>query len=94
MKKYEFNESKAVELWGYGEVGQFAREIFSRIDEDEFEDIEEAIINATDDYLIYTVDQWALMEFYQTPREANFEEAFQMFLEDLFKVIEETGGEN
>lgn len=32
------------------------------------------------DELIYTADQWTIMQEYQTPDEANFNEAYEMFM--------------
>lgn len=92
MKKYEFNKNLAMDIWGFNEVHRIAEDVFTRLDDEE-ECKEDAIFSAADDSLIYTADQWALMQFYQTPRDANFEEAFEMFLEDLYNVIDRKDGE-
>ena len=46
------------------------------------------------DELIYIADQWTIMQEYQTPDEANFNEAYEMFYEDLcrhfYEIVEET----
>lgn len=53
----------------------------------------DCLSDALNDELIFTADQWAIMQEYQTPYEANFNEAYDMFYEDLckhfYEIVEE-----
>ena len=52
---------------------------------DNFED-DEDIWQAIDDELIYTYDQWTVLEHYCTPQDANWEVAFDNLSGDIFGV--------
>jgi len=71
-----------------------AENVISRIDFNEFDkdDIYSIIDTAMNDELIYYNDQWTMMMFYQLPQEANFENAWYNFEDDLYKVITEIIG--
>lgn len=45
-----------------------------------------------DHLLIYYDDCWAIMAYYQTPKEADYCEAVQLLEEDLIKVINKWAG--
>lgn len=53
----------------------------------------ESLYDALNDELIYTADQWTIMQEYQTPGEANFDQAYEMFYDDLcrhfYEIVEE-----
>jgi len=73
----------------FGEIIELAGDILSRLepedlDIDEFDD---ALFQAMDSGLIYTKDQWTMIEYYCTPQEANFEEAWEAFYGDLRKAV-------
>lgn len=52
---------------------------------DNFED-DEDIYQAIDDELIYTYDQWTVLEHYCTPQDANWEVAWESLSGDIFGV--------
>ena len=54
------------------------------------ETLDEAFDNISDalnDELIYTADQWTIMQEYQTPEEANFFDAYDSFYNDLCRYF-------
>ena len=57
--------------------------IIGRIDN--FSD-DEDIYQAIDDELIYTYDQWKVLEEYCTPQDANWEVAFESLCNDIFSI--------
>lgn len=71
-------------------VGDIARAIIDRVEFDEIADDSElydAIYHAMDDELIYTADLWQVMEYYQTPENANLTDATSSLLDDLLTVV-------
>ena len=69
-------------------VADIAEAIIERMEEyEEEEEMEEALQNAMDDELIYTEDLWTIMAYYQTPQEANFSEAMELFYGDLLEIL-------
>lgn len=57
--------------------------ILGRIDD--FND-EDDVRYAVDEELIYYVDQWKVMQYYQNPSEANFNEAYMLLEEDIMAL--------
>lgn len=57
--------------------------ILGRIDD--FTDDDE-IMSAVDDALIYDDDQWDVMKHYQRPSEANFDEAIEYLIDDIYSI--------
>lgn len=55
---------------------------------------DEDIWQAIDDELIYTYDQWTVLEHYCTPQDANWEVAFESLCGDVFGVCAEINGAN
>ena len=47
---------------------------------------EEDIYSAIDDELIYTYDQWKVLEYYCTPQDANWEVASESLMGDVFSI--------
>lgn len=55
---------------------------------------DEDIYQSVDDELIYTYDQWKVIEHYCTPQEANWEDAYSDFMNDIFAICSTIGGMN
>ena len=68
-------------------INGIAEAVLSRIDEDELDDVYDAVYQAMDDELIYTDDQWAMIREYCTPHDASFSDAWDMFESDLVNAI-------
>lgn len=70
-------------------------DIIDRIDD--FSDEQEAF-DAIDAQLIYAEDQWKVMQFYQSPSEADFNSAMDSLTEDILgicnKIVESSDEEN
>ena len=64
-------------------VCEIAEAIIERMEEP----TEEELRRARDDELIYTEDLWKIMAYYQTPQEANFSEAMELFYGDLLDIL-------
>ena len=60
---------------------------------DNFEE-EDDIYRAIDDELVYTYDQWKVIEHYCTPQEANWESAYSDFMNDIFAICSRIAGMN
>ena len=58
-----------------------------------FED-DEDIYQSLDDELIYTYDQWKVLEHYCTPQEANWDSAYSDFMNDVFAICSRIAGTN
>lgn len=75
-------------VFGFSDVNNIASGVIERIDfDDEDLDIDEALLDAINDYIIYYDDQWEIMKFYQNPTEANFSEAIEEFYSDCYNVV-------
>lgn len=48
---------------------------------------DDELYQCMDDELIYTSDQWKLMMAYQTPQDANYDDAWESFMYDLSSAI-------
>ena len=69
---------------------------FLKIAEDIAERVEnpndsESIMQALDDGLIYTRDQWEVLAYYCSPSDADFDYAMERFANDLVALLEDTG---
>lgn len=86
MKKYLAN-------FNYGKNNSFAistaEEIVDYLNNEEYDDLDTAIMEEVDRKLIYYNDQWEMMRAYQTPQNANYNMALEMFIEELYSIIEE-----
>lgn len=49
----------------------------------------ESVWSAIDDGLIYTKDQWAVLEHYCTPSEADFQKAMEEFEGDVSEIAKD-----
>lgn len=65
--------------------------VIDRIDIEELGDdgldIRDEVYSNVDDSLIYYDDQWCVMKFYQTPNEANFDEAVEQLVDDCVEIV-------
>lgn len=66
-----------------------AEEIVDYLNSEEYDDLDTAISDEVDRKLIYYDDQWEMMRAYQTPQDANYNMALEMFVEELYSIIEE-----
>ena len=69
--------------------------VIDRIDDIEElgdDDIYDEVLSAIDDELIYDDDQWRIMRFYQTPGDANLDEAFEQLTEDCVEIVTKIKG--
>ena len=64
-------------------VCEIAEAIIERMEAPTEEELQQAI----DDSLIYYDDLWEIMKYYQTPEEANFNEAMEEFYGDLVEIL-------
>lgn len=64
-------------------------EVLERIDFDELNDdnICEMVLDAIGDEVIYYNQQWTIIEHYQTPKDANFDEAMSEFDDDIYNLV-------
>ena len=78
------------------DVTEIAEEVYNRciLDAQDLEEARDSLEEALDLEMIYTARQWAVMAEYQTPGEANFDQAYEMFYDDLcrhfYEIVEET----
>lgn len=89
--KLKRNEKRMNDLYGFGEIRNIADTIIDRAEGNMAEytnDPHEAIMDAVNDGLIYTSDQWEVMKAYQNPQNANFDEAVEEFMNDLNDCVE------
>ena len=86
IKKYELN-------CDYSENTTFAIDIANHIVEylnnGEYDDLDTAIMQELDSKLIYYDDQWELMKTYQRPENADYQQAVEMFITELYSIIAE-----
>lgn len=66
-----------------------AKDIVEYLNNGEYTDLDTAIVEELDRKLIYYDDQWELMKTYQTPDEANYNAAVEMFMNELYSIIDE-----
>ena len=87
-KEYSTSPYKDViaEYFDYSSSFEFLDVVASIIGRvDNFSD-DEDIYQAIDDELIYTYDQWKVLEEYCTPQDANWEVAFESLCNDIFSI--------
>ena len=68
-------------------VCEIAEAIIERMEECTEDEIEDELKYAMDLELIYTEDLWTIMAYYQTPQEANLDEATEEFYNDLLDIL-------
>lgn len=61
---------------------------FDELLDGEEHDLYEMLVEDIDSsYFIYDTYQWAMMEHYQNPQDANFDEAYDLFAQDMMTLI-------
>lgn len=85
MKKY-INKSnfETFEL-----VDNVVERVVDAMNDGEYEDIDDCIGYEIDNALMYYDDQWEVMKHYQLPKEANFDNAIEEFINDVYANIGE-----
>lgn len=92
MKNFtEVTAQESFKKFGYGEMADLAIHFFDRFDEDEIKkDIKnntsEHFDNCFNDEFIYYDDLWLIMKYYQRPEDANYNEAMELFYNDLLDI--------
>ena len=77
---------------GSGYIGSMAEsiayDVVDRMNDGEYdhEDLDQCVFDEMDRKLIYD-DQWQIMKEYQTPQEANFDEAVESLQNDVWMMI-------
>lgn len=63
-------------------------DLVERVDIEDWKDDDyDAIWQAIDEGLIYTRDQWVVLEHYCTPTDANFDEAIEELASDMGSIL-------
>ena len=73
--KMSINMTPIYETFGFSNVAGIAENVLMRMESADTEELWQAM----DDELIYTADQWAIIEFYCTPADADFSKAWEDF---------------
>ena len=68
-----------------GDFVDVVEDIIDRVDDPRSTD---DITQAIDDGLIYTSDQWTVLEHYCTPQTANWEDAIDEFINDIYHIVD------
>lgn len=68
-------------------VDSVADEIERLIIENDDIYLSDMIFNEIDYDVIYTSDQWAIMQYYQNPQGANYLEAMELFKNDIAVIL-------
>ena len=71
-------------------IGEMAEDNKAERDTPDAEDVMQCVLDAINDGLIYTRDQWQVLEYYCTPEGANLSEALEQFAEDVYNLLEVT----
>ena len=70
-----------------------AEEIVQWLNYGDYDNIDDAIQQTAESKLIYFDDQWEMMKAYQRPDEADYNEAYCMFLNELYGIVKEEDDE-
>ena len=74
-----------------GDFFELVTDLIDRVDDySSDEDIWEAL----DSGLIYTKDEWTVLEYYCTPQEASWEEAYEQLYEDIYSICNDLVNED
>ena len=68
---------------------RLANDIVEWLNRGEYDDLDRAIYETVENNQIYYTDQWELLKTYQTPTTANYAEAYEMLISELYSIIEE-----
>lgn len=89
MMKLTIDEQKQRDYFGFSDVFDIASAIFERADGSDFsDDVQDVILQAMDDELIYYCDQWEVLKHYCLPANANLDYALEQFYSDIFDCVE------
>lgn len=92
MKNFtEVTTQESFKKFGYGDMAELVIHFFERFEEEGIkEDIKtrytEHFDNCFNDEFIYYDDQWQIMKYYQRPEDANYNEAMELFYNDLLDI--------
>ena len=85
MKKYKINYEGC-----HGDTAQdIVEAAVEEFNKGNYKDIEDAIADEIDRQTIYDNDIWEIMKDYQTPQDANYDDAINSLYEDVISMIEE-----
>lgn len=68
---------------------EIAENVVDSLDNGEYEYIEDAIDDALNTALIYTDDEWEMLKIYCTPRNCDYNNAYEDLWVDIYNLIEE-----
>ena len=94
MSRLTVNTQELFNLNMSWEATGIAENVYNRAicDAESLDEGFENLWGALDDELIYTADRWTVMQEYQTPEEANFDDAYMKFYDDLsrhyYEIVE------
>jgi len=83
----EINMSIMMNVFGVGDLLSLATDILERYTCEEDGDEIDRLYQAIDDGLIYTRDEWTVIESYCTPLDADYGVALEHFENDLMDAI-------
>lgn len=93
--KLSVNTSELFNLKMSWDATDVAEEVYKRAicDANSIDEGYNCLLDALNDELIYTDDQWTIMKEYQSPEDANYNEAYMLFYDDLcshyYEIVEE-----
>ena len=82
-------ENAIYEVFNGCDIIDLARDILDRYESihEDGGDVSDDLFQAMDEGLIYTADQWTMIQYYCTPQNADFDSAWNDFECDLLQVI-------
>lgn len=88
MKKVE--KFDIYKKFNNSEMEEIASAVIDRVmDADEDVDTWDKVLDAINDELIYTSDQWKIVEYYCTPDTADYDVAMTNFIDDIYSLLED-----
>ena len=80
--------------FGLGKILDVANDMIEGCYFDEYDDVMDCIADSVDGNLIYTEDQWTVIEPYSDPSDPmSISEAMDRFVEDLARFVEDSDEE-
>lgn len=70
-------------------ANDIARDIVEYLNNDEYNDLDQAITEEVERFLIYYDDQWELLKAYCTPDSCDLGYAIECLFNDLYNLIKE-----
>lgn len=88
MKKYNLNyDSSSFDL-----AVNIADSALDEYSLGNYNTIEEAVLGEVDSRLIFDSEKWEILQYYQRPEEANFSEALEKLISEIYEIIKEEEG--